>query len=524
MSIAPVSDTTIFIEQQNIEATRTSALEVQNAVKTIFDLPEEIKLIFVNKLERKALVNLQQTCRYFRDFPIRHDVLWKNLFASENHDYIPKLIPKDWRSFYRESHRVMRAMQNGQASPPKRLLLTGTLDYGTATLGNTHFTIQGFRQITATDLVTGETLYSFTHIPKTAFVNNLEQDEPLWATALQAIDDRLFILNGPKMSIWDAQEKTCIFAAFCTHSPIYVDNDVVVFETKEEMIEIWDYRSKKQVTAFSSKLLRDPRLEAYNDRARVIHLVGSRLFALSWNCFLYCYDYKHETALTMQFREYTEKSYSSFYKTKNHLVSLSRERENLHACTAVSLSFVDNKISPTIWDLGRPDYHLLGFDNLLDFAVPHGDFLFGIDLEDKNAVTCWNLYDKELVHRFKMPGTIWTFQIADCDRVIATYLEAIDRFTLRIWDINNSEHALLEIQSESFDFKIHNNILCLRELERFRFINLSTAREIGAIPFTAFTQKPVFRDIHKTDWAFDGSHIHIEQHDPGDASYWVINL
>ncbi len=522
MNIAAISNST-SCQISNID-TATSSSEVQGAALTILDLPEEVKFIFINKLDRKTLLNLQMTCRHFRDFPLRHDVLWKNLFSSENCGYVPKQVAESWRSFYKEAHRVRSNIKKGVSCKPIRALLTNSLNSGSATFQNRHFTLDGCRRILCTDLVTGKILQEFTHIPKTAFASPIPDDEPLLGTTrIQPINETLFLVNGDKVSIWDARAKGCIFAAFCKYNPVYVDDHVVVFETKDEIIEIWDYKEKKQISKFSAKLLLDPKYEEANDRGKILQLFGSQLFALSWNCILSYYDYRVENGWSLQFKSYVEKCNSLFHQTKNHLVALSKERVEPHAFVAVSLNFSENKISYTHWKLGRPEYYLAGIESLLEFAVPYEDFMFGIDPEEKNAVTCWDLTTKEMKQRFMMPGKIWTFQVA-CDRVIATSVSGLDETKICIWDINNSDQPLLELKSESFDCIIHENILCIRELQQFRFVNLSTATQIGTISFTAFQQKPLLRASRKTDWTFDGSRIHIQQDDPRDATYWIVNL
>jgi len=496
------------------DCTGAHAAAVQREkIENITQLPHEVQLYFVNKLDRVALISLQKTCKCFNNLMLDESI-WKNLFSAENRGRLPKIVPVNWREFYVEQHILKQNIQRGQAARPLKATLTGSRQWGTFTYKNIHFVLQGFSELAYYDLTTGKMLGTHKEIPKEAFASPSAETVRLRGVRLMPIDTDHFVLDGTIVSIWNAQTNACVFACM---QPIlsyaHVSDSKVIHYSSEEAVEVCDYKTKQTVASFASA-------HPYGR----MHAIGSALFTVAGGCMLNCYDYEKKRYIVRdwKFKEYRDKTECEFLQTPGHLVALTactdRPKEFVAACVNLQ------KNSSATIQLEKPQYFLAGLDTLEDIAVVQDEWLFGIDKNDKQAVSCWNLNSDKIEKCFRTPRDVWTFKVTDFQNVIATVCDTPHRFRLFIWDIDNPEQPRLEIESESFDCVVHNNLLCLREVAQFRFFDLSHATELGAIPFTAFEQRPIFQDIYRTSWTFDGSRIHIEQPDTGTHYYWIVNL
>ncbi len=488
-----------------------------DAALALTDIAPEVNLNFINRLDRSALINLQCTCRTFNSCILENDWLWRNLFAAEQGGYLPKEPPTSWRSFYIEQHVVRRNIARGVAAEPIAATLTGCLHYGTFTYKNRYYVSQGFK-LACYDLTTGAQIYTWTHIPKEAFVTAADEDVGLFVTRIHPIDSRHFLLEGKVLAVWDAEANSSIFAAESPHfGPPYIDESRIIFAAENNLLQVWNYRTKKLLTTIP---------DVNEDAHKMLYAIGDNVFSLSWHCELDGYDSKQQKPLfsNINYKPHTDLTNSAIFKAKNHLVIVSTHigSPSLFVAAIVSLQ---KKIPCSVVQLSKPEHLHAGFDSAKEIALVHGEHLVGIDPDNTQSISCWNLDTLQVEKRFPTPAPVYTFHIAEPNRLITTCVDVrAGLYRILIWDMNNPEQPIGDIPSTSYDCRVHNNLLCVREVTQFRFFNLINAQEIGTVPFTQFVQKPIHEDLlNLTEWTFDGSRIHIQQKE-GVYYYWIINL
>ncbi|MBS0634356.1 MAG: F-box protein [Verrucomicrobia bacterium] len=488
----------------NIEAAPTPAV--------ITELPRDMQLEIINKLDVLSLLRLKKTCMCFYNIiTLENESVWKQALRFENGGHLPKKIPQNWGDFCIEQQLMKRNIRRGLAANPFPATMWGL---GKFSYKNDCFVLQGFSELALYNLTTGEKVGAQNCIPKEAFVPEAPEPVRLNGHYVNAVDSVHFALQGTIVSIWNAKERNCLFAARQDWAfPIHVSDSNVIFQPAEDRVEVWDFKTKTKIAAFA------PLSE---DHGRILHAFDSAVFTLSYGCRLSCYDYKKKCSIfsDWQFKHYADKTDATFLKTKDHVVALTVKITSPAAFVAACVN-VRTWSGRTI-QIGRPECFLAGLNNLKNIAKAQGDHLFGIDAQNPCAVSCWNLSSGNIEKRFTTPLSVWTFKVTGLQKVIATTCEATTRFKIFVWDMDCPEKPRLEIASESYDCKARNNILCIREVAQFRFFDLAKMHELGSIPFNAYQQQPILADFH-TEWTFDGSRIHIIQ-PPGQGHYWLINL